>query len=190
MPILKHLLFSHLGGDNLDKTCIVFISNSWSMLTPRLISDGNSFITLAVEYQSYGRVTSTDSLNISTVNSTLHVRQQLMQDTVLYNYIQRQVFSSIYVENGDMVIAILLTVLVHLSRRFECTIVIMCCTSSVSRPSVVCPSLTFHIFIFSSETVERNSKTLSRKQDLEGLYKVCVFRADWKNKMTVLSLIG
>ena len=39
--------------------------------------------------------------------------------------------------------------------------------------SVVRPSLTFHIFNFFSD----------RKQDLNVLYQVCVFRADWKNKM-------
>ena len=36
---------------------------------------------------------------------------------------------------------------------------------------------------FSSETVERNSKELTRKKDLNVLYKFCVFRADQKNKM-------
>ena len=44
--------------------------------------------------------------------------------------------------------------------------------------SVVRPSLTFHIFDFSSETAERNSTKLYRKQDLNILYQVCVFRAD------------
>ena len=68
--------------------------------------------------------------------------------------------------------------LVHLSRRLKCTIVIMRCPSSVVRPSVVRPSLTFHIFDFSSETAERNSTKLYRKQDLNLLYQVCVFRAD------------
>ena len=41
--------------------------------------------------------------------------------------------------------------LVHLSRRFTCTIVI-----------TRCPSLTFHIFDFFSETAERNSTKLDR----------------------------
>ena len=82
--------------------------------------------------------------------------------------------------------------LVHLSRRLKCTIVIMRCPSSVvrqsvRRPSVVLPSLTFHIFDFFSETTERNSTKLDRKQDLNVLYQVCVFRADWKNKMAVLA---
>ena len=58
---------------------------------------------------------------------------------------------------------------------------------SVVRPSVVLPSLTFHIFDFSSETVEQNSTKLVRKQDLNVLYQVCVFRADWKNKMAALA---
>ena len=54
--------------------------------------------------------------------------------------------------------------------------------------SVVRPlSLTFHIFIFSSETNERNSTKLDRKQDLNVLYQVSVFRADQKNKMAALA---
>ena len=72
--------------------------------------------------------------------------------------------------------------LVHLGRRLKCTIVIMGCPSSV-RPS----SLTFHIFDFSSETAEQNSTKLDRKQDLNVLYQVCVFRADRKNKMATLA---
>ena len=48
-------------------------------------------------------------------------------------------------------------------------------------------SLTFHIFDFSSETAERNSTKLDRKQDLNVLYQVCVFRADRKNKMAALA---
>ena len=72
--------------------------------------------------------------------------------------------------------------LVHLSRRLKCTIVITHCPSSVRRPS-----LTFHIFDFSSETPERNSTKLDRKQDLNILYQVCVFRADRKNKMAALA---
>ena len=51
----------------------------------------------------------------------------------------------------------------------------------------VCPSLTFHIFDFSSETAERNLTKLDRKQDLNVLYQVCVFRADRKNKMAALA---
>ena len=55
-------------------------------------------------------------------------------------------------------------------------------------PSVVRPSsLTFHIFNFSSETTEQNSTKLDRKQDLNVLYQVCVFRADRKNKMAALA---
>ena len=48
--------------------------------------------------------------------------------------------------------------------------------------SVVRPSLTFHIFDFSSETAERNSTKLDRKQDFNVLYQVCVFRADRKTR--------
>ena len=82
------------------------------------------------------------------------------------------------------------TFLVHLSRRLKCTIVITRCPSSVVRPSVclsVRPSLTFHISDFFSETAEQNSTKLDRKQDLNVLYQVCVFRADRKNKMAALA---
>ena len=44
------------------------------------------------------------------------------------------------------------------------------------------PSLTFHIFHFSSETTEQNSTKLDWKQDLNVLYQVCVFRADRKKQ--------
>ena len=39
----------------------------------------------------------------------------------------------------------------------------------------------------SSETVKQNSTKLDRKQDLNVLYQVCVFRADQKNKMAALT---
>ena len=42
-------------------------------------------------------------------------------------------------------------------------------------------------FDFSSKTAERNSTKLDRKQDLNILYQVCVFRADRKNKMAALA---
>ena len=60
---------------------------------------------------------------------------------------------------------------------------------SVRRPSVVRrPSgVNFHIFDFSSETTEQNSTKLDKKQDLNTLYQVCVFRADRKNKMAALA---
>ena len=64
----------------------------------------------------------------------------------------------------------------------KCTIMITRC-----RPSVV---FYFHIFDFFSETAEWNSTKLDRKQDLNALYQVCVFRADRKNKMAPLPLIG
>ena len=41
------------------------------------------------------------------------------------------------------------------------------------------PLIGWDIFDFSSETAERNSTKLDRKQDLNVLYKVCVFQADW-----------
>ena len=69
--------------------------------------------------------------------------------------------------------------LVHMSRRLKCTIVI-----------TRCPSLTFHIFDFSTETAEQNSTKLDRKQDLNVIYQVCVIRADRKNKMASRPLIG
>ena len=53
--------------------------------------------------------------------------------------------------------------------------------------SVVRPSLTFHIFDFSSETTEQNSTKLDRKQDLNVLYQVCIFPANRKNKMAALA---
>ena len=43
------------------------------------------------------------------------------------------------------------------------------------------------IFDFSSVTAEPNSIKLDRKQDLNALYKVCVFWADQKNKMAALA---
>ena len=49
------------------------------------------------------------------------------------------------------------------------------------------PLIGWDIFDFSSETAERNSTKLDRKQDLNVLYKVCVFRADRKNKMAALA---
>ena len=49
------------------------------------------------------------------------------------------------------------------------------------------PLICWDIFDFSSETAERNSTKLDRKQDLNVLYQVCVFRADQKNKMAALA---
>ena len=49
------------------------------------------------------------------------------------------------------------------------------------------PLICLEIFNFSSETAERNSTKLDRKQDLNALYQVCVFRADRKNKMAALA---
>ena len=43
------------------------------------------------------------------------------------------------------------------------------------------------IFDFFSETTERNSMKIDRKQDLKVLNKVCVFLADRKNKMATLA---
>ena len=49
------------------------------------------------------------------------------------------------------------------------------------------PLIGWDIFDFFSETAERNSTKLDRKQDLIALYQVCVFRADRKNKMAALA---
>ena len=49
------------------------------------------------------------------------------------------------------------------------------------------PLIGWDIFEISSETAEGNSTKLDRKQDLNVLYQVCVFRADWKNKMAALA---
>ena len=49
------------------------------------------------------------------------------------------------------------------------------------------PMIGWYIFDFSSETAERNSTKLDRKQDLNALYQVCVFWADRKNKMAALA---
>ena len=49
------------------------------------------------------------------------------------------------------------------------------------------PLIGWDIFNFFSETAERNSTKLDRKQDLNALYQVCVFRVDRKNKMAALA---
>ena len=49
------------------------------------------------------------------------------------------------------------------------------------------PLIGWDIFNFSSETAERNSTKLYRKQDFKVIYQVCVFRADWKNKMAAMA---
>ena len=49
------------------------------------------------------------------------------------------------------------------------------------------PLIDWGIFDFSSETAERNSTKLDRKQDLNVFYQVCVFRADRKNKIAALA---
>ena len=49
------------------------------------------------------------------------------------------------------------------------------------------PLISWDIFDFSSE---RNSTKRDRKQDLNALYHVCVFRANGKNKMATLASVG
>ena len=49
------------------------------------------------------------------------------------------------------------------------------------------PLIGWDIFDFSSETAKHNSTKLDRKQDLNILYQVCVFRGNRKNKMAALA---
>ena len=49
------------------------------------------------------------------------------------------------------------------------------------------PLIGLDIFDFFSETAERNSTKLDRKEDLNVLFQVCVFPADRKNKMAALA---
>ena len=49
------------------------------------------------------------------------------------------------------------------------------------------PLIGWDIFDFSAVTAERNSTKLDKKQDLNVLYQVCVFRVDRKNKMAALA---
>ena len=49
------------------------------------------------------------------------------------------------------------------------------------------PLIGWDIFDFFSETAERNSTKLDRKQDLTVFYQVCVIGADCKNKMAALA---
>ena len=99
---------------------------------------------------------------------------------ILHAYSTRE---ALWLKTRSMTLWPWLWFLVHLSWRLKCTIVI------IRRPSVVhrLSSLTFHFFDFSSETAEWNLTKLDRKQDLNILYQVCVFRADWKNEMAVLA---
>ena len=61
------------------------------------------------------------------------------------------------------------------------------CFSGRSEKQDGCPGLWLaETFSTSSETAERNSTKLDRKQDLNVLYQVYVFRADRKNKMAAL----
>ena len=49
------------------------------------------------------------------------------------------------------------------------------------------PTIAWDILDFFSEIAEQNSTKLDRKQTLNVLYQVCVFRADLKNKMAALA---
>ena len=112
-----------------------------------------------------------------------HVNLAYLQKCLLYSGERSVPLGALVVYmNNERITSLFL---VHLSQRLKCTIVITFCPSVV-RPSVR-PSLTFHIFDFSSETAEWYSTKLERKQDLNILYKVCVFRANRKNKMAALA---
>ena len=50
------------------------------------------------------------------------------------------------------------------------------------------PLIGWDIFDFSSETAERNSRKLARKQEFNVIYQVCVFRANRKNKKAALAV--
>ena len=114
-------------------------------------------------------------MSIFKASSFIHAARYRYPCCILY------LFFAIYMSTSYHIGKISNAILVHLSRRLKCTIVILRCPSSVR------PSLTFHIFDFSSETAEQNSTKLYRKQDLNLLYQVCVFRADRKNKMAALA---
>ena len=76
------------------------------------------------------------------------------------------------------------SVLVHLSRRLKCTIVITSCPSSVClsvRPSSVVNFSHFRLLLWNRWTEFKEIW-----QDPNVLYQVCVFRADRKNKMAAL----
>ena len=49
------------------------------------------------------------------------------------------------------------------------------------------PLIGWYIFDFSSKTAEQNSTKLDRKQDINVLRQVCVFRVDRKNKIAALA---
>ena len=49
------------------------------------------------------------------------------------------------------------------------------------------PLIGLDIFNFSTETTEENSRKLDRKQDLDVLYQVWIFWADWETKMAALA---
>ena len=67
--------------------------------------------------------------------------------------------------------------------RSQCPLPSLCFFGPISKTRwLPWPLIGWDIFDFSSETAERNSAKLDRKQDLKVLCQVCVFRADWKIK--------
>ena len=72
--------------------------------------------------------------------------------------------------------------------RSQCALPSLCFSGrSENQDGRPWPLIGWDIFDFSSETTEPNWKKLDRKQDLKVLYQVCVFQADWKNKMAALA---
>ena len=75
------------------------------------------------------------------------------------------------------------------SCKLDCLIWFCCCLFfNASQPETVitrCPSSLTSYFDVLSETAERKSTKLGRKQDLNVLYQACVFRTDRKNKKDV-----
>ena len=61
------------------------------------------------------------------------------------------------------------------------------CFSGRSEKQLGWPLIGWDIFDFFSETADWNSTKLDRNQHLKVFYKVCVFRADWINKMAALA---
>ena len=66
---------------------------------------------------------------------------------------------------------------------------VICSTQSRKTRWPLWSLIGWDIFDFPSETAERNSTKLDRKQNLVVCYKICVFGADRKNKMGALASI-